>query len=197
MLLRFFCIVGGSAWSDTSFRYLQALTESGLPVRALSIDGSFWDVPTRWQSLLHTFQTPLSRPFVNIVCIPPRIMYGQELRGSDLAPPRPMSDDGEPMADAWVTAQGQKATTSVVYRPSYALCALWTAGCRNIAITCFPPIPSAQEIAALRGYDAVLCPDRKSARAITFLGAQASEYSPDRLKSEASSLPFLEDKACA
>lgn len=138
-MIRFFCEVSPGVAGAVAFAYLEALSNVGRAIRAQPIGMASFEPP--WRQATRLFLTPMSAPFVNIVCA------------------RPGLDLGQRFALKVLKRLGNKQDLpDVVYQPNTALVGYYTVGCVNIAITGVRPPPSPEEVSALAKYDAVICP---------------------------------------
>ena len=90
MWVRYFCLVGpatdGSSWPDLGYRYLAALRDAGVPVRAVSIGAAFFNPPpsevawAHWVRIAELFRAPMQGDYVNVVCCPPRVPLGASMK---------------------------------------------------------------------------------------------------------------------
>jgi hypothetical protein len=133
-MLRYFCHTAETgAVSDLGVAYLDAFLALGLRVRLMSGSGPV-DMITengRWTRRRALFMTPMTAPFVNVVCIGPSSI--------DVKIP-PMQLGGEVVVDR-----------------SPAIGRLYTVGLRNVLITDEPPGEPRYVAAALR-YEAMIVP---------------------------------------
>ncbi len=140
-MIRYFCQVHPGAAGETPAGYLEALAATGRAVRAQPIGVANFDIDGRWRLLRHLFITPMTTPFVNVVCAPAGLSLGQRFT---LKIDRRLGH--------------VQTRPDVVYEPETALVGYYTLGCFNVAITSPFPAPSPHELQALAKYDLVICP---------------------------------------
>jgi hypothetical protein len=140
------------------FEVMVALRQAGLDLRVLSIGPAFLAYPP-WRDHYELFQTELAERYVNIVCAPPGLFLGNPMRASE-------QHD-----------RSKIQTTDRIYQPPTALSGLFTVGVPNIAITLpRPRPPDLQELAVLKTYDVVLCPDSAMTVELLELGLENADF---------------------
>lgn len=134
-MIRYFAGTHASSTDAVALEYLKGLLRVA-PVRLLSISGG---MNNRWEPYAALLATPMTMPYVNVVCCPPaRWTWVQQVEMPNLDP------------------QGQ--VTSVETASSRV--ELYTVGVRNILIATHPPDPIRDEpgLASALRYQAVIVP---------------------------------------
>jgi hypothetical protein len=199
MMLRYFCLVAAGQHGDLGYAYLRALEATSIRVRALPIGpASAIGTEKRWYELGGLFTTPMSIPFVNIVCAPCGLMLGtrapmKALGGtSDLAKQDGQTRDVMVFPPELRAVLGpQKDAPEAVYEPQTAFSGLHTSSCSwNVAIVTddFRDDPSSSEslkvslseseVRALERYDQVICAHDGTARILASRGVRAVHLAP-------------------
>ena len=162
MMLRYFAVVAPGAAGDPGHAYLVALAATGIRIRALPIGPAAMSSEKRWSEVVELFTTPMSIPFVNIVCAPMGMPLGAptSMRAfggtQDLVKQEGATTDVMVFpAELRAVLGDSKDAPDIMYEPTTALAGLHTEGCRNIAIVAGGK-PMRQDIAALARYDAVI-----------------------------------------
>jgi hypothetical protein len=165
-MIRYFCAVLPDAGGDVPYGYLEALSNVGRRLRAQPIGMANFQCDRRWWRAARLFQTPMRKPYVNVVCSRVGLPLGTAMPVSRLGPSQHMAngeeaDSSEPL-DAVERHLGKRAKSSsdIVYQPELALVGLHTVGCKNVAITY--GVAGAEidlrEIHALGRYDLIITP---------------------------------------
>jgi hypothetical protein len=162
--IRMFCVTGpeGDKASDISHAYLSALAQGSLGVRVLPLGPTDlsaipprkevaglvgpifakelppddYDPMARWRLHAQCFTNPIHSNYANVVCCPPGTLHGMNGTRRQF---------------------GMSKSDEVAMRAGYALCDLFTPSVPNVAITGSDPLPTEQELEALRKYDMVFC----------------------------------------
>ncbi len=194
MMIRYFCQAVPGSMGDLGYEYLRLLDATGIRVRALPIGPAVAIAggERRWYDISHLFTTPMSAPFVNVVCAPAGLLLGTRapmgaLNGTnDLA-----SRDGntgntdvmvfpaelrEVLGGMGIVAR--PAAMDVVYEPPTAFSGMWTAGCKNVAIVTDVSRLNDAETVQLQRYDQVICPSVQVMAALDLLGVSRLVYVP-------------------
>ncbi len=175
MMIRYFCPAVPGPLGDLGYEYLRLLEATGIQVRALPIGPAvaIGGDERRWYDISHLFTTPMSLPYLNIVCAPAGMRLGTRapmgaMNGTgDLASRGAGDNDATEvmvfppeLRDA-LSSMGiakRPAAMDIVYEPQTAFSGLYTESVRNVAIVTDVAQLDDDEIRWLRIYDLVICP---------------------------------------
>jgi hypothetical protein len=162
-MVRLFAVLGpvGMPVADAGHAFLRALVDQHVRVRALPIGaGGALGVEKRWYELGAAFVEPLTKPYVNVVAAACGQYMGTRTPAATFARSDGLSDELKRLLGSM--AGGPSA--DVDYIPPTVLAGMITVGVKNIAIAIGSP--DDDELAALRAYDLVICPDGVDAKAL-------------------------------
>lgn len=171
--VRFFCVTGprGLEWSDIGHRYLKALVDAGVAVRAIPIGAAHFQAGTgpksdprlrHWAEISDVFFGGLEQIVVNVVCAPPGLTWGTKATARQFAPP------------------GVAASDEVVIDRQLALEALHTASASyNVAITSPLDETPLDHLVALRRYDLVATLTTEESDRLSSIDVRACAETPE------------------
>lgn len=180
-VIRYFCLVLPNGGASLGFDYLVALEQTGLGVVACPIGPAFF-MAEPWIKRNHLFRGgAIAKNYVNVICAPPNLLMGTQLRAVDVKAPGRLPGPGEETGVLELSApRASDPAAEVVYEPQTALGGLFTVGVPNIAITMSRPrAPEEHEVRALGQYDAVIAPTAEDAAALRHLGIVAFHVPPE------------------
>jgi len=174
MMVRFFCAVAAGPVGDLGYHYLVACRDTGAKVRALPIGPASFGIEKRWYDVSSLFATPMALPFINIVCASSGMPMGMRTPASAFSTSAELDPELRRVLGPFA---GRDPV--VTYEPATALAGLYTARCKaNIAIVRAMPLPDENELAALRKYDRVICPNVTDVDLLVSCGVAAIQITP-------------------
>jgi len=127
-----------------------------------AVPAEIGDPMLHWKRYSKCFTRALEAKYVNVVRCPTGLQYGMRKTRSDWGP-------------------GFSKSREVVTDSGHALCSLLTAGIPNVAITGASPMPLAEECAALRRHDLVVCHAEGDVSRFGEIGVSAQHPDPGDL----------------
>jgi hypothetical protein len=173
MMVRYWCVVAPGPAGTVGHAYLSAMAVAGAAVRALPIGGAMVGIEHRWFELAHLFATPMTIPYVNVVCAPLRLEMGVAISARAFHDRSTLPAQLHRILGEQATPPDRERLESMVYTPKTAFAQLHTSKVCNVAIVSDDELPDHPELGALSKYDLVISPREHVAKALFELGLPA------------------------
>ncbi len=168
--IRYACITSPGMELGIAFSYLKAIDDTGLGVRIMPVGLALFDrLP--WSEMPHVFTAPISKSFINVVCVPLGVTLGAPASAEQFALP-----DAD--RDLAIAGEGPGEGS---YKPETAIKGLHTDNVFNVVIVDgvgVAPLDLAERVALCR-YDRVICPTPEGTTALCRQGVPAATIPPE------------------